>query len=141
MKKRTKIIVIIVTLIIVVPAIVFPLYFYGSSRATVNSIVIDSVTTSGSHSFGSERFFNCIINISISSQSCCDSVERCTTKVDENSMKVTISIYMTINTWCLLPAFYSGMIIITVLLTFYGDWTISCNNFNIQLDISDYLLI
>ncbi len=141
MKKRTKIIVIIVTLIIVVPAIVFPLYFYKSSRATVNSIVIDSVTTFGSNSFGSERFFNCIINSSISSHTCCDTVERCIIKVDEDSMKVTISIYMTINTWCLLPAFYSGMISLFVLLTFYGDWTISCNDFTIQLDISDYLQI
>ena len=141
MKRRTKIIVIIVTLIIVVPTIVVPLYFYRSSRATVNSIIIDSVTTSGSHSFGSERFFNCIINISISSQSCCDTVERCIIKVDENSMKVTISIYMTIKTGCLLQAFYSGMISLFVILTYYGDWIISCNDFTIQLDISDYLQI
>ncbi len=133
--------VIIVTLCLVVPAIVIPLYFYGPNRATVNSIVIDSVTTSGSHSFGSERFFNCIINISISSQSTCDSVDRYTTNVDENSMQVTISIYMTSNTPCLLPAFYSGMISLPIVLTYYGDWIISCNNFDVLLDMSDYLLI
>lgn len=139
MRRRIKIIIGLLIAIIIVPAIAVPLYFYGPSRATVESIVIDSVTVSGSNSFGGGSFFDCTVNISITSGSICDTVDRYVTKINEGSMKATILIYMNVNHVCLLPALYSGMISLTIVLTQYSDWTISCNGFDIILDISDYL--
>ena len=65
-------------------------------HAKVDSVIIDSVVMYD-HVAWADTVYCCIVNISLSSQTCCDRIQGYTVDMKENFRRVVISIYMELN--------------------------------------------
>ena len=136
MKKRYKIPIFVVSVFLMIILIMFLIVNYLPYHAQVDSINVDSVVLDDN---GLEFFYCCNVTISLTSMSICDSVQNINIDVNGNFRRVSISVSMEQNA-CMLQALYTGTLTLSITLTNYGNWTISCNGFTIQLDMSDYFL-
>ncbi|MHA1345453.1 MAG: hypothetical protein ACTSVO_08605 [Candidatus Heimdallarchaeaceae archaeon] len=135
MKKNYKIPIFVLSIFLMIMLTMFLIINYLPYHAQVDSIIVESVVLEDN---GMDFFYYCNVTISLTSWSCCDSVQNINVDVKGNFRRVSISVSMELNA-CLLQALYTSTLTLPIILTYYGNWTIACNGFTIQLDMGDYL--